>query len=162
MSVCNITCPVCGGKGGFRKIKKDMYDTNWTDCLYCNRYGFIEDKTSEDECRDYLIYENYKSKIINELSNVASVDTYISDIIGKDLYIKISVEPKERNKWVNLVKTLLKFSHYSKTVDIIPKQVFFYTEEGNHHIYWELNISMLSLKDLEGLYDIIKMYNTTL
>lgn len=143
-----------------RNKKKDVFDSNWTDCLYCNCYGFIDETMTEDECRDYLVFENHKKKILNELNGLADVQTIYTDVLGKDIYIK--AVPYSRGTWVSLIKSMLKFAHYNDNISVVPKQAFYYTDEGNHFVYWELFITTNSLSDLEGLIELLIMYNSTL
>lgn len=152
-----VVCSVCGGKGGFSKSKNHALDSNWNDCLYCEGYGFTDETSTDSECREFLQYVKHRNSILGELANLGEVSIISTENIGKDLYVKIV--PIVRNRWVELVKTMLKFAHYSETISITPKQSFYYTELGKHHTYWELHIDMHSFKDLEGLTDLLKMYN---
>jgi predicted metal-binding protein len=156
MSTTKVACGVCSGKGGFRKIKEHMLDTNWIDCVYCDGYGFVEEKESPHEA-DFQKFDEYRDKIEEELEVMADVHVVSTDTLGKDLYVKIN--PHERKYWVELVKTMLKYAHYSSRVTITPKQVFYFTDEHENKMYWELFITTTSIHDLDGVVDLLKMYN---
>jgi hypothetical protein len=159
----NVACPVCHGKGGFRKVKQDFLDSNWTDCGYCEGYGFVKEVMTEEECRESLEFLSYKNKIVGELFAIADVKVMSAKNIGEDLYIK--VVPHKRSDWIELVKMLLKFAHHSERVSIQVKQVFNHREKddkSSYYMFWELEILMNSLDDLDGIIDLLVMYNEVL
>jgi hypothetical protein len=155
-----VACPVCTGKGGFRKLKQDYLDTNWVDCAYCDGYGFVEDTMTEDDARDFLTFSNYRNKIINELSPVGDVKVLSSEHLGKDMYIQ--VVPTNKKVWIPFLKMLNKFSAYSVSLTATPKQVFFYDKDKDtHHYYLELYITTDSLQALDGFIELIQLFNDT-
>lgn len=152
-------CVVCHGKGGFKKVKNDFLDSNWTDCLFCDGYGFIKD--SDIPVEDLSAFEKFRTGVIKELEGIAEFnDFYCSDEKGNNIYISIDVKPTERNKWVGLVKTLLRYAYYSETSTILPRQVFYFTGD-NYRIHWEFDITVNSKYDLSGILDVIRMYLST-
>jgi hypothetical protein len=158
METTKVACPVCSGKGGFRKQKKDFLDSNWTDCIYCEGYGFVDEMVEEEDARDFLKYSNYRSKLHSELSSIGEVTAISCDTIGKDLLVQIV--PKKKNVWVPFLKTLTKFSAYNNSLTAVPKQVFFYNKaKESHHYFIEVDITMESLSCLDGLIELIKVYN---
>src|SRR5437763_16315201 len=162
-----VACPVCSGKGGFRKLKQDYLDSNWTECAYCNSYGFVDDNTTEEEVNSHLLYNRYKTKITIQLAKLGDVITCTSEHKGHDMFIRFlpfNREPSDRKKWTTLIKHLLKFSENSKSVKVHPKQAFHPSSEEygqGFAIDWELHITTHELQDLESLIELIKFYNET-
>lgn len=152
-------CGVCNGKGGFKKLKDNAFDTNWIDCAYCEGYGFIDDTSTEEEVEHNLIYNKYRNNLILQLCRLGEIELCTSECEGKDMFIRIL--PSDRKKWTTLIKHLLKFSYYSEKVSILPKQVFYHTENDNHYIDWELHITTHELSDLEGIIELVQVYNDT-
>jgi hypothetical protein len=162
-----VVCPVCNGKGGFRKLKNDYLDSNWTECAYCDSYGFVDDTSTEEEVSSHLLYNRYKTQLTVQLSILGDIITCTSEHEGHDMFIRIlpfNREPSDRKKWTTLIKHLLKFSENSEKVNVFPKQAFYPNSEeygAGYVVDWELHITTHELKDLEGLVEVIKFYNET-
>jgi hypothetical protein len=155
-----VVCGICNGKGGFKKLKQDYLDTNWIDCAYCQGYGFVDDTSTQEKVLEHLIYNKYKTKIISLFSKFGKVKVVTSESEKTDMFVRIF--PYERKIWTTLVKHMLKFAHYHEKIDIYPKQAFYYTDDDEHYIDWELHIFMHSLEDLDGLFDLIRLYNDSI
>lgn len=149
-----MVCGVCHGKGGFRKLKKDFLDTNWIDCPYCDGYGFVDDNTTEEECRDDLLYNRYRNNLILELQMLGNVETCNLE------YIRMA--PFDRKQWTTLLKHIMKFSFHSEKVNVDIKHCFYYKGEEELATNWELIISTQEIKDIEGLIELLRFYNQTL
>jgi hypothetical protein len=160
-----VTCPVCNGKGGFRRLKQDFLDSNWTDCAYCEGYGFVEDTSTEEEVTSHLLYNRYKTKLILELQKLGQVILCTSEHEGKDMFVQFlpfNREATDRKKWTTLVKHILKFAKHNEKVSVTPKHVFHITDDDEIFVDWELYITTHELKDMEGLIEVIKFYNETI
>lgn len=148
-----VACGVCHGKGGFKKLKKDYLDPNWIDCLYCEGYGFVEDKTTEEECREELIRNRYRNNLVLEFQILGDVKVCNLD------YVKVS--PFDRKKWTALLKHIMKFSYHSEKINIDIKHCFYYKGEEELETTWELDIHTKELQDIEGLIELLKFFNDT-
>jgi hypothetical protein len=146
-------CGVCHGKGGFRKLKKDYLDSNWIDCMYCEGYGFVDDKTSEDECRNELVCNRYRNNLMLQLQELGDVKVCSLDYV--------EVIPFDRKKWTALLKHIMKFAFHSEKVNIDIKHAFYYQGDDELATKWELHIHTHKMEDIEGLIDLIKFYNVT-
>jgi hypothetical protein len=155
-----VVCGVCNGKGGFRKLKDNFLDTNWIDCAYCEGYGFVDDTTTEEEVTTHLTYNRYKTKLESSFSILGELKVVTSESEKTDMFVKIL--PYNRKNWTTLIKHILKFSHHHDKIKVLPKQAFYHTDDETHYIDWELHITMHTLEDLDGLLELVRMYNDTL
>lgn len=146
-----MVCGVCHGKGGFRKLKKDFLDTNWIDCPYCDGYGFVDDNTTEEECRDDLIQNRYRNKLVLELQMLGDVKVCNLE------YVKIVTQ--DRKRFSQLLKHLMKFSYHSETIKIEIKRTFYLDENEEQADYWEFFIKTNKITDLDGLIEMLGFYN---
>lgn len=156
MKVINEVCPVCHGKGGWKTDKKDYLHYNWMDCPHCDGFGFKEKPEPDSDSLKLLNYAKNLAKLKKELSELANVSALSSIEEGKDLYI--ALVPKKRDIWMNFVKSLLKYSHYADTIKIDVSQSFFYSG-NNYHYYWEVFVDLNSMESVEGLVELVMLYN---
>lgn len=157
-SVPKVVCGVCHGKGGFRKLKKDFLDINWIDCPYCEGYGFVDDNTTYDECKQHLLYDKYKNYLTLEFQLLGNVKVFTSETEERDIYLRLS--PFNGRKFSQLLKHLLKYSLHSDTVNIMAKRVFILeNEEDGISDDCELFITLNKITDLDGVLELVKFFN---
>lgn len=159
-STPKVVCGVCNGKGGFRKLKDNFLDTNWIDCAYCQGYGFVDDTTTEEEVITHLTYNHYKTNLESVFNILGEVKLVTSESETTDMFLRIV--PYNRKNWTTLVKHMIKFAHHNGKVQMFPKMAFYYTDDESHYSDWELHITMHALEDLDGLLELIRVYNDTL
>jgi len=146
--VPKVICGVCHGKGGFKNA-----DVGWVDCLYCDKYGFVDDHAKEHECREDLLYNKYRNALVSQLQILGTVK------VCSLSYIKI--DPFDKRKWVSFLKSVLKYSHHNENINICVKHVFEYGKDGRIIDFWELIVSTKEMKDIEGLIELLKFHNKT-
>jgi hypothetical protein len=154
-----IACPICGGKGGSRKQAFDWKDSNWSDCLFCDHYGFIEIENSKSEDGSiFLEYNKYRKIITEKLSEVVGeVVSYKTEDMGKSVVINII--PYHTKQFAEFVKYSLKISLYSRNIIIGIHQVFHYNQVTDKlHYNWCIYIDTTNLADLDGFVDMLDIW----
>lgn len=149
-----IICPCCSGKGGFKNNKNGALGIDWADCPICEGYGFTDKQ--EDKSGEYF---EYREAIIDNIYNLADVDFIVSETLESDM--KIVVVPKDRRVWKNFLRAILRLSYHDTRVQILPRQTFYYDQESDrpYHSFWEIQIEMMQMSDLDGFIDLLKAYN---
>ncbi len=153
-----VSCNVCGGKGGWNNKKPDPYDSAWQDCYFCDGFGFYEKEPSETHNTFFGEYLGYKKRIIEALTdNICQVKNYTTENMGQT--IEISIIPYNRGVFSDFVNYILKLGHYSSKLEIKVIQEFYYKPETNNYTHgWKLILEPNELSDLDGFYDIIKLW----
>jgi hypothetical protein len=153
------TCPVCDGKGGWKLSPKTPFESNWSECHYCNSLGFVFDDTDEKSKSFLLEYSSYKKRIVELLSDhICQVTSYTTDDMGKK--IKLKVVPFSKEVFARFTDFVLRLGHFSKNINISVAQVYFFKERDQkcyHH--WEIRLEPDMITDLDGFVDIIRLWD---
>jgi hypothetical protein len=151
----HVVCNVCGGKGGW---KSD--GINWTDCGYCDGFGFYEDYEDENKQKFLLKYSGYKKRIIESLEDtVCHVEKFTTEDMGKTIVINIL--PYHKGIFSEFVGYILKLGYYSKTLDIKVQQNFYFEPKKQKYANeWNIILKPDSLDDLDGFVDIVDFWGS--
>lgn len=143
-----IPCLVCGGKGGIGKYEY------YTDCLYCNGFGFVEKDTKVLNMDNS--FSEYKNIIADTLSPIASVT-----VIEEDGLLKIYASPKRVQMWTDFLRTALRYSYHHESLTLDVCKTFHYSYELSFYGNWILTIKAHSNADMDGFVYLAKLFMET-
>lgn len=157
-NIVKVVCKVCGGAGGWEKKKETDYDDSWSDCLYCDSYGFYEEEITVDNESILLKYIMYKTKITEGLTEtLAVVESFSTVDFCKTIEIKII--PYSKGTFGEFVKFAVKLGRHSERLTVTISQEYDYRQDFDKIFYqWRVVLEPESIEDLDGFVDLIDMW----
>jgi hypothetical protein len=146
-------CAMCEGKGGFRTFTTEH---TYVDCPICDGYGFTNVKEvieEEQSTNKFNAYMELKSLAEEEYSKHGTIFNIFSENIENNLIV--SLMPKNPKPFVKNIKTLLRLSKDSSTLNINISQKFYIKENNSVGHYWLIDIRYTSLESCKQALTIL-------